>query len=173
MERLAFLESQLNETFDSAFKLRCYTYSTYGYPVHIICASFPEDDLGEGWKPLNNAIAKMLQAQIQDPVERYNIYFLIFEVHISMELRAIIESDRYCCRKIVVPESMPGNDGSLEDLIEKRLFRFIEHTEPPENVGSVQTLIYSTDPSGQLFDLIENLKVRISEEDVQCAINIL
>lgn len=173
MERLESLESQLNETFDSAFRLRCYTYSTYGYPVRVICASFPEEDLEEEWKILNNAIALTLQAQIQEPVERYNIYLLIFEPHISMELRAVIENDRYCCRKIVVLEPMLENDDSLETFIENRLFRFIEHNETPENLQSVRTLIYSADPSGQLFDLIANLKTRISTEDTQRAIDIL
>lgn len=173
MERLDSLESQLSEALDSAFRLRCYTYSTYGYLVRIICASFPEGDLGEKWEPLNNAIATTLQAQIQDTVERYNIYLLIFESDILMELRAVIESDRYCCRKIVVRESMPENDDLLKTLVENRLFRFVGHADSPDNLQSVQTLIYSTDPSGQLFQLIANLKARISPEEAQRAIEIL
>lgn len=173
MERLESLEIQLSDASDSAFELRCFKYSTYGYPVRIVCAFFPEGNLGENWKTLNNAIATTLQSQIQDTVERYNIYLLIFESDISMELRAVIENDRYCCRKIVVLESMPENDYLLETLVENRLFCFAEHVDPPEISHSVQTLIYSADPSGQLFDLIANLKPRISNEDAQRTINVL
>jgi hypothetical protein len=172
MERLDSLESQLSEASDSAFELRCYKYSTYGYPVRIVCASFHEGDLVENWKPLNNAIATTLQAQIQDPVERYNIYLLIFESDISTELRAAIENDRYCCRKIVVREPMPKNDDTLETYVENRLFHFVGSASPQEKLQSVQSLIYSTDPSGQLFQLIANLKAHISAEDAQRAINI-
>ncbi|ACL74452.1 ABC-three component system middle component 1 [Ruminiclostridium cellulolyticum] len=172
MEQLVDLESQLNQMFDSAFRIRCYAYSTYGYPVRIICA-FPLGNLEDNWKSLNDAISFKLQAQIHNTVERYNIYLLIFELNISTELRRIIESDRYCCRKIVLPESMPENDNTLENLVENRLFYFIEQTVSPDNVQSVQTLINSIDPSGQLLDLIANLRSRISDEDVQGVINIL
>lgn len=173
MERLEFLESKLKETFDFAIRLRCFTYSSFDYPVRVICATFLEGDLEEKWKVLNNAIATTLQAQIQDPVERYNIYLLIFESHISMEVRAVIENDRYCCRKIVVTETMPENDNSLETLIENRLFRFVEHIKPTESLQSVQELMSSIDPSGELFDLIANLNARLSDGDVQRAIDIL
>lgn len=173
MERLNSIESQLRESIDSAPKLRCYAYSRYGYSVHIICGSYPDGDLGEKWEHLNNTIALTIQAQIQNPVERYNIYLLIFEADISMELRTVIENNRYCCRKIVVQESMPENEDLLQTLVENRLFHFIGHSKTQENMLSVEIILHSADPSGNLFKLISNLKARISDEDAQRAINIL
>lgn len=173
MERLESIESQLSESLDSAPKLRCYAYSRYGYSVRIICGSYPDGDLEKNWEHLNNTIALTLQAQIQNPIERYNIYLLIFEADISMELRTMIESNRYCCRKIVVSESMPENDALLQALVENRLFRFSGHSEPQENMQSVETLLHSADPSGSLFMLIANLKARITDEDAQRAIDML
>ena len=173
MERLESMESQLSESLDSAPNLRCYVYSAYGYPVRIICGSYPDGNLGEKWEDLNDTIALTLQAQIQNPVERYNIYLLIFEADISMELRTMIESNRYCCRKIVMQESMPMNDDLLQVLVENRLFRFSGNSEPQENIQSVETLLHSADQSGSLFMLIANLKARITDEDAQRAIDML
>lgn len=173
MEQLVDLQSKLSQMFDSAVRLRCYAYSTYGYPVRIICVSFPQGGLEETWESISNAISLMLQAQIQSPVERYNIYLLIFDLHISKELRRIIENDRYCCRKIILPVYMPENDDEIETLVKNRLFYFTRQTVSTENKKSVQILINSVDPSGKLLDLIANLGSRISDEDVQGAINIL
>lgn len=173
MKRLIDLESELSEALEFTSVLRCYVYSTYGYPVRIICCEFSDEDISEEWKQLNNTIAFMVQAKIHNPVERYNIYLLIFENNISIELQTLIERDRYCCRKIVIPKPLPQNDDDLQTLVENRLFRFSEPIESSEVTQSIETLLQSADSSGQLLLLLTNLRAHISDSDVEHAIDIL
>ena len=173
MERLEYLESELSEALDFTSVLRCYSYSTYGYPIRIICCQFSDEDISEDWQQLNNTIALTIQAKMNNPVERYNIYLLIFKDNISAELQTLIERDRYCCRKILIPKLMPQNDDDLQTLVENRLFRFSEPIESSEVTQSIETLLQSADPSGQLLPLLTNLKARISDSDTEHAIDIL
>lgn len=173
MERRKDLELVIKENLQIKPELRCYIYSLYNYPIHIFCAKYPNGLIQENWEYLNEKIAFILQTKLSNPVEQYNIYLLIFEQNIEMELRLKIENNRYCCRKIVIQKDIPNEDESLMTLIENRLFSFEAQEETMVPEQSVQSLLCSADSSGRLLDLVVNIKSRVTDYEAELATDLL
>jgi len=139
--------SGLSKSFSECIVLpvRCFYSNFYGYNIYTICCSSDTDILDQICKLLTECISIDLQSHLESVYERYNIYLLLFSENADVEQRIRIEQDKYCCRKIVLPERMPEDISTLCQRIEKRLFQIDIPPEPLPIPKSLSELLAEYD----------------------------
>lgn len=101
---------------DAKAKYSCHLFT-------LVCND--NDSLNDYWEDLTENIAINFQINLEEEIERWNIYLLfLLENEVPKEIKYKIEQDKYCCRKLV-EDNLKTNDFSEEyisELTNKKIF---------------------------------------------------
>jgi len=93
------------------------------YFIHIVCCQFSnEESLRTEWKELVSNVSEVVQKNLKDLIEIYNIYIVFFQPQVEESLVYSIEQNKYSSRKIVLRKELPDEKKRLEQIISSKLF---------------------------------------------------
>lgn len=136
-------------------KVTCWVAKDSNYNIYVFQVVVEdENDLKENYSKVAASIATEFQADLEKPIERWNIY-LIFQClnSISIELKGQIEQDKYSSRKMVW-DNMKDEEIGCGAYLEDRLFHLeIEMSEnTSEEAEDLMTIIKRID--NELYDVL-------------------
>lgn len=94
------------------------------YYSWILCCGFLNaDSLLSNWTSIVNGAALYIQAELENAIERYNLYIVFFvNNEVTGELKMQIEQDKYSSRKLIISEPLPSSTNEINERIDKLLF---------------------------------------------------
>lgn len=93
------------------------------YFIHIVCCQFSNvESLKREWKELVSNVSEVVQKNLKDLIEIYNIYIVFFQPQVEESLVYSIEQNKYSSRKIVLRKELPDEEKRLEQIISSKLF---------------------------------------------------
>lgn len=93
------------------------------YYINIMCCNFTNvESLKMNWEELVNNVSEVVQKNLKELIEIYNVYILFFQPKVEKSLVYNIEQNKYSSRKIVFSMEIPNDKMKLEQIISSKLF---------------------------------------------------
>ena len=109
------------------------------YNCHLFTLICNDNEaLNDYWEDLTENIAINFQINIENEIERWNVYLLfLLENEVPKEIKYKVEQDKYCCRKLVEDNLKITNfsEDYISGLITEKVFSI--HTAKKKDDGSV------------------------------------
>lgn len=125
MKYIYLEESKLlyDNILDKECKIKYMKKNVRNYFVHIICCQFTSvETLKENWRELVNNVSEVVQKNLKELIEIYNVYIVFFQSNVEEVLLYNIEQNKYSSRKFVISQEMPEDKMELEKIVDSKLF---------------------------------------------------